>query len=112
ETLVRLRAERDAAQSEPPPLIHETILAAPIDNVWRAWTTSAGLSAWLAPRADADLRIGGKLRVAYDAAGLFGDTAVEYEIMAYDRPRMLAFHVTRPPTSFPHTAALASMWTV
>lgn len=111
-SLFRLRAERLAARSEPaPPLVHETTLAAPVESVWHAWTTNAGLSAWLAPRADINLRIGGKLRVAYDAAGVFGDTAVENEILAYDPQRMLAFRVTQAPADFPHAAA-ADTWTV
>lgn len=96
-----------------PPLIYETAVTAPVESVWRAWTTSAGLSAWLAPLADVELRIGGKLRVAFDpAAGLGGVTAVENEILAYDAPRMLAFRVKQSPASFPYVDAAAAMWTV
>jgi uncharacterized protein YndB with AHSA1/START domain len=93
--------------------VHETVVAAPLENVWRAWTTNAGLSAWLAPVVDIDLRIGGTLRAAYDAnAGLEGDTAVVNEILAFDPQRMLAFRVAQAPRDFPYADAVASMWTV
>jgi uncharacterized protein YndB with AHSA1/START domain len=115
ETLSRLRLVQTApaAPASFSPLVHETVVAAPLESVWRAWSTSAGLSAWLAPLVDIDLRIGGTLRVAYDAnAGLDSDTAVVNEILAYDPPHMLAFRVVQAPRDFPFAAAVASMWTV
>jgi uncharacterized protein YndB with AHSA1/START domain len=107
------RAESLSAPNPGPPLVHETVVAAPLESVWRAWTTNAGLSAWLAPVVDIDLRIGGTLRAAYDAnAGLEGDTAVVNEILAFDPQRMLAFRVAQAPRDFPYADAVASMWTV
>jgi uncharacterized protein YndB with AHSA1/START domain len=94
------------------PLVHEAVVAAPVDDVWRAWSTSTGLSAWLAPQAAIDLRIGGSLRVSYDGSGIASDTAVVNEILAFDPRRMLAFRVTKAPTDFQFATAVATMWTV
>lgn len=94
------------------PLVHETVIAAPVDNVWRAWSTSTGLSAWLAPLATIELRIGGKLAVSYDGSGVATATAIENEILAFDPRRMLSFRVTNAPQDFAFAAAAAAMWTV
>jgi hypothetical protein len=78
ETLSRLRLVQTApaAPASSSPLVHETVVAAPLESVWRAWSTSAGLSAWLAPLVDIDLRIGGTLRVAI----FIGNNAEEHEL--------------------------------
>lgn len=39
-------------------LIIEVVVPAPIGEVWKAFTTSAGLSTWLTPNAVVDLREG------------------------------------------------------
>lgn len=113
-TLAQTRAQQASAQTGlAPPLVYETIVTAPVESVWRAWTTSAGLTAWLAPLADVDLRIGGKLRIAFEVStGLTGRTAVENEILAFDPPRMLAFRVKQSPPNFPYVDTAAAMWTV
>lgn len=94
------------------PLVHEIVVAAPVANVWRSWSTSTGLSGWLAPLATIELRPGGTLRVSYDGSGVDSATAVVNEILSFDPQRMLSFRVARAPSNFPHAAAVSAMWTV
>ena len=38
---------------------------APVAEVWAAYTTSEGWTAWAAPKAEVDLRVGGTIKTAY-----------------------------------------------
>jgi len=94
-------------------LVHEGAIDAPVEAVWRAWTTSEGLKSWLAPHADIDLRIGGKMRTNYDAAGSLDDAnAIENTILSFEPERMLSVRVTNAPEDFPFAATIGDMWTV
>lgn len=46
-------------------LLQEVTYAVPVEDVWRAYTTAVGWTAWAAPRAEIDLRVGGTIRTAY-----------------------------------------------
>ena len=54
-------------------LVHEVTLDAPVAKVWAAYTTADGYTAWAAPRAEVDWRIGGTIRTRYDRTGKIGD---------------------------------------
>lgn len=54
-------------------LVQEVVVEAPIDEVWRAYTTSAGWMAWAAPVAEVDLRAGGTIRTHYGPDAKIGD---------------------------------------
>jgi len=74
------------------PLVHEGRIPAPLDQVWAAFTTKAGLESWMAFRAEINLRIGGKMRTRYDANGTVDDaTAIENTILSYEPKRMISF---------------------
>lgn len=47
-------------------LIQEVSFVAPIEDVWRAYTTADGWTAWASPKAEIDLRVGGTIRTAYE----------------------------------------------
>jgi len=107
-----LAASPGLAQSTAP-LVHEGIVEAPIETVWKAWTTSEGLQSWLAPHADIDLRIGGRMRANYDAAGSLRDPqTIENTILAYEPERMLSIRVSKAPDGFPFADTIEDMWTV
>ncbi len=53
-------------------LIQEVSFVAPIEDVWRAYTTADGWTAWASPKAEIDLRVGGTIRTAYQ--GEIGDS--------------------------------------
>ena len=82
------------AQDEKP-LVHEAIINAPLDQVWAAYTTKAGLESWMVAHAEIDLKIGGKMKTRYDSKGTIDDSkAIENTILSYEPMRMLSFKVT------------------
>jgi uncharacterized protein YndB with AHSA1/START domain len=46
-------------------LMQEVSFEAPIADVWRAYVTAEGWTAWASPQAEIDLRVGGTIRTAY-----------------------------------------------
>jgi uncharacterized protein YndB with AHSA1/START domain len=94
-------------------IVAEGVIAAPVAAVWEAWTTGAGLEAWLAPHADIDLRIDGLMRSNYDPKGTLGDAGtIENRVLAYEPQRMLSIKVAKAPATFPFKTRIGDMWTV
>jgi uncharacterized protein YndB with AHSA1/START domain len=50
------------------PLESKATIDAPVAEVWEAWTTSAGITSWMAPAGEVDFRVGGKYRTSYTKA--------------------------------------------
>lgn len=95
------------------PLIHEGIVAAPVERIWAAFTTKEGIEGWMAPHAEIDLRIGGKMRTNYNSQGVIGDSeTIENTILSLEPLRMLSIKATKPPESFPFKSSIGSMWSV
>ena len=62
-----------AAVSEPPrQLVIEVEIPAPVSEVWKAFTTSEGLSTWLFPNATVDLKPGGDWLVHFPGGSTGG----------------------------------------
>lgn len=102
-----------AAAQDAGPVTSEGIIAAPIDSVWAAWTTSNGLRAWLAPHAEIDLRVGGSMRTNYHRTGTLGDSnTIDNQVLSFEPGRMLSIRVTNAPKDFPFPNAIRQMWTV
>ena len=101
-----------AAQAQQP-LVTDGIVAAPLDSVWAAFTTTAGLESWMVAHASFDLSVGGKMRTVYakDAA-LGGPSTIENTILSYEPKRMLSMKVAKAPAGFPFPNAIRQMWTV
>jgi uncharacterized protein YndB with AHSA1/START domain len=95
------------------PLVHEGIVAAPLDAVWTALTTKKGQESWMVAHSEIDLKIGGRMRTHYDRKGTIGDAkTIENMILSYDPKRMLSFKVSKSPEGFPFPSAVKNMWTV
>jgi|HigsolmetaAR202D_1030399.scaffolds.fasta_scaffold00024_19 uncharacterized protein YndB with AHSA1/START domain len=95
------------------PLVTEGFINAPVEEVWRLFTTSEGFKATGVAHAEVDLRIGGYIRTHYDPKGSLGDpNTIENEILAYDPGRMLALRIKRAPADFPFKNAMQGTWTV
>ena len=95
------------------PISHEGIVEAPPHHVWAAFTTSAGLRAWLAPHAEIDLKVGGLMRTNYNPQGQLGDAGtIENVILSFEPERMISIKVAKPPANFPFPTAVREMWTV
>jgi uncharacterized protein YndB with AHSA1/START domain len=54
-------------------LVETVLIAAPIDKVWDAYTTTSGYAAWAAPVVQIDFRVGGTIRTHYGANAKIGD---------------------------------------
>ncbi|HVL68988.1 MAG TPA: SRPBCC domain-containing protein [Vicinamibacterales bacterium] len=102
-----------ALRQDTTPIVTEGVVQAPVAAVWKAWTTSEGLRAWLAPHAEIDLRIGGLMRTNYDRDGRLGDArTIENTILSFEPGRMLSIRVAKFPRDFPFPNAIGDMWTV
>lgn len=76
----------------------EIVLNAPVERVWKAWTTRDGIRSFFAPDCDIDLRVLGKYDILFkpDApAGLRG--AENNLILAIQEGKLLSFTWDAPP---------------
>ncbi len=107
-TLPRVgRAEDDE------PLVHEAIITAPLDQVWAAYTTKAGLESWMVAHAEIELKVGGTMKTCYDPKGTVDDAnAIDNAILSYEPMHMLSFKVRKAPQGFPFPHAITNMWTI
>lgn len=94
-------------------IVSESEIDAPVEEVWKAFTTKEGIESWMVPVAEIDLRIGGAMRTNYNPQGKIGDAStITNTIISYDPLRMLSIKATGAPASFPFKKALENMWTV
>jgi uncharacterized protein YndB with AHSA1/START domain len=93
-------------------VVNEAVVAAPVSEVWKAFTTRAGIESWMVGAGDIDLRIGGLIRTSYQkGSDLDGETAIHQQILSLDPERMLSYRVVKPPTGFPFAQQIGSTWT-
>jgi uncharacterized protein YndB with AHSA1/START domain len=94
-------------------LTHEAVVSAPLSRVWDAYTTKAGIQAWMVAQCDIELKVGGRFRTHYSKEGVLGDAGtIEHRILALDPQRMLAYRTVKCPQKFPFARAIEAMWTV
>lgn len=77
----------------------QIVVAAPIESVWQAWTTRAGIRSFFAPDAEVDARVGGAFHIYINPLaepGMKG--ADDMRFMALQRPTMLSFDWNAPPS--------------
>lgn len=98
--------------AQPEPVVSEAVVNAPIDAVWKAWTTKTGLEAWLFGKTEIDLKVGGTWFTNYSReSNLRDDTTIQQTILAFDPGRMLAFRTSKAPANFPFPE-VTQTWTV
>lgn len=66
------------AAAPPKQFVIEIEVPAPVSEVWRAFSTSEGLSTWLFPNATVDLKPGGDWTVHFPGGGSGGGTIVSF----------------------------------
>jgi uncharacterized protein YndB with AHSA1/START domain len=72
----------------------ETIVSAPLDQVWNAWTTPDGLKEWIAPVVAIDFRIGGTISTNYDSKAKIGESGtITLPIVNYIEKQLLTLRV-------------------
>lgn len=90
-------AASDAAAQERS-LVKTATVNAPVDEVWKAWTTSEGIKTFFAPEARVEARPGGPFEIhinPYARPGLKG--ADDMVFLALQEQRMLSFTWNAPP---------------
>jgi uncharacterized protein YndB with AHSA1/START domain len=93
--------------------VNEGVIPAPIDEVWKVFSTSEGYKALGPALAEVDLRVGGTIRSRYLADGVLGDAeTIENVIVDYRAPVMMAMRISKTPASFPFEKAWKRTWTV
>ena len=111
--LVLLLACGAARAADEISFVNEGVIAAPIDEVWKVFSTSTGYTALGPALAEVDLRVGGTIRSRYRADGVLGDAeTIENAIIDYRAPVMMAIRIQKTPASFPFKEAWKSAWTV
>jgi uncharacterized protein YndB with AHSA1/START domain len=110
--LVWLAAVAAGAQTIEP-IVTEGVVNAPIDEVWKAWTTREGMESWMVGKTDFELKVGALWHTSYNKAStLDDDTTIHQQLLAFDPGRMLAIRTVKPPKGFPFPNAIGSTWTV
>ncbi|HUQ28408.1 MAG TPA: SRPBCC domain-containing protein [Usitatibacter sp.] len=77
----------------------QATVAAPIDEVWKAWTTREGVKSFFAPDANIEARSGGPFEIymnPYAAPGMKG--ADDMRVLAVQAPSMISFTWNAPPS--------------
>jgi uncharacterized protein YndB with AHSA1/START domain len=93
--------------------VNEGVVNAPIQEVWKVFSTSEGYKVLGPALAEVDLRIGGTIRSRYSADGQLGDAeTIENLVLAFEPPTMIAMRIQKPPASFPFKEAWKKSWTV
>jgi uncharacterized protein YndB with AHSA1/START domain len=102
-----------AGAAEDVSFVNEGIIPAPVEEVWKVFSTTEGYKALGPALADVDLRVGGTIRSRYRADGVLGDAeTIENVILAYEPPTMIALRIQKVPATFPFKQAWAKPWTV
>ena len=93
--------------------VNEGVVNAPVEEVWKAVSTSEGYKILGPAQAEVDLRIGGRIRSRYGKDGALGDDeTIVNRILAYEPPTMMAIQIEKPPKTFPFKEAWKNSWTV
>src|SRR5262245_60762921 len=91
----------------------EAVIDAPVDAVWDAYTTKAGLESWMVPHADVDLKVGGKFRTHFEPTGKIGDDqTIEHTILSFEPKRMLSLKMLKTPAGFPFERSFSQLWSI
>lgn len=93
----RIQVTREAQPEKA--LVFEVQVPAPLDELWTAFTTSAGLSTWLTPNATVELRKGGEWTARFPGGATGGGTITDFT------PKTRLVMSAKAPPMFPHVAA-------
>ena len=96
--LAAIAALAFAAHADERRITKEVIVAAPVEAVWKAWTTSEGIATFFAPEAKVDARPDGDFHIymnPYAPPGLKG--ADDMRVMAVQENKLISFSWNAPP---------------
>jgi uncharacterized protein YndB with AHSA1/START domain len=90
----------------------EVVVSAPLDSVWKAWTTEEGVRSFFAPGCRIEPRVDGAYEIWFNPAGAPGSRGGDdLRVLALEPGRRLAFTWNAPP-SLPYTRAQRTMVSV
>jgi uncharacterized protein YndB with AHSA1/START domain len=79
-------------------ITESVVVKAPIEKVWAAWTTSAGIRTFFAPDANVEARVGGPFAIYINPLAAPGMTGADDMVfLALQSPTMLSFTWNAPP---------------
>lgn len=119
--LILPRAQNQASPASPAaktavnekPLEWETVVNAPVDDVWDAFTTKKGMESWMVAVAEIDLKIGGVLMTSYNPNARVGnDETIVHTIISFEPKRMLSTRLVRVPANAPFAQVTQQGWNV
>jgi len=87
---------RPIAQSTNRSVRVEGVVAAPVSEVWRVFTTSEGAREFFAQKANIDLELGGLYQIQFDATDERSGTK-GLRILSYAPQEMISFQWNAPP---------------
>ena len=77
----------------------EVLVPAPVEAVWKSWTTQEGIQSFFAPEAVIEPRVGGAFHIHIDPFGKPGNKgADDMRFLALQPPKMLSFDWNAPPS--------------
>ena len=77
----------------------ETTVKAPVDSVWRVWTTKEGVTSFFAPDANVELKVDGPFEIFFNPFAEPGMKGADgMRILAFQKNTMLAFTWNAPPS--------------
>ena len=86
----RIVSTIDSTHSPELVLTQEFTVHAPIDSVWKAYTTKEGWESWAVPVAQVELSVGGSIKTNYNPIGEIGDsTTITTHIINYVPNKLL-----------------------
>ena len=92
-------AQSSSAQGADRALVKEVTVGAPVAEVWKAWTTTEGVTTFFAPRAHVALRVGGPYELYFNDAAPKGQQGSEgCKVLEFRPMEMLSFSWNHPPT--------------
>ncbi len=94
-------------------LVQDTVIAAPVAEVWAMFTDAEKARQWMAPRTKFDLRVGGDFRTSYDPKStLEDDTTIVNRVLSFEPERMLSMQNVKSPQGFDHPEIASRTWSV
>ncbi len=77
----------------------EMVLNAPVEDVYKAWTSPEGIQSFFAPGCDLEMKLYGNYHIYFDPSAKPGEKGAEDEILiSFQKNKMLSFTWGFPPS--------------
>ena len=77
----------------------DVVVQAPVAEVWKAWTTTAGVKTFFAPDANVELRVDGPFEIYFNPMAKPGEKGADgMRILGFQENKLLSFTWNAPPS--------------